>query len=91
MCVGDFSVSLEMAGRGETYQTSGGECFAVRYGLSDFRLRLAAYGPLPARYPPPEWGWAGKKKCSAFFLRFEGCPLAFGEWGLGNGFKIIEK
>lgn len=26
-----------------------------------------------------------------FFLRFEGCPLAFGEWGLGNGFKIIEK
>ena len=54
-------------GKGETYQTSGGECFAVRYGLSDSCLRLAAYGPLPARHPPPEWGWAGKKGALLFF------------------------
>lgn len=87
MCVGDFSVSLEMAERGETYQTSGGECFAVRYGLSDSCLRLAAYGPLPARHPPPEWGWAGKKRCSAFF-KSEGCLLVFGEWGLGMDLRL---
>ncbi len=82
MCVGDFSVSLEMAERGETYQTSGGECSAVRYGLSDSCLRLAAYGPLPARHPPPEWGWGRQKEVLCFFLRFEGCPLAFGDLGM---------
>lgn len=82
MCVGDFSVSLEMAGRGETYQTSGGECSAVRYGLSDSRLRLAAYGrPFrPATHLLHGDGQAKEVFC--FFLRFEGCPLALGDLGM---------
>lgn len=60
------SLLKSMAERGETYQTSGGECSAVRYGLSDSRLRLAAYGPIPTRRPPPEWGWAGKRGALLF-------------------------
>lgn len=88
MCVGDFSVSLEMAERGETYQTSGGECSAIRYGLSDSRLRLAAYGPpfRPANHLLNGDGQAREVLC--FFLRFEGCPLAFGEWGLGMDLRL---
>lgn len=82
MCVGDFSVSLEMAERGETYQTSGGECFAVRYGLSDSRLRLAAYGP-PFRPATHLLNGDGQAKRGALlFLRFEGCPLALGDLGM---------
>lgn len=88
MCVGDFSVSLEMAERGETYQTSGGECSAVRYGLSDSCLRLAAYGPFrPAAHILNGDGQA-KRGALLFFLRFEGCPLAFGEWGLGMDLRL---
>lgn len=79
LCVGDFSVSLEMAERGETYQTSGGECSAVRYGLSDSRLRLAAYGPLPACHPPPERGWAGKKG-ALLFLSLKAARWLLGTW-----------
>ena len=80
MCVGDFSVSLEMAERGETYQTSGGECSAVRYGLSDSCLRLAAYGPFrPAAHILNGDGQAKEVLC--FF--FSGLKAA--RWLLGSG------
>lgn len=28
------------------------------------------------------------RKVLCFFLRFEGCPLAFGEWGLGMDLRL---
>lgn len=69
--------------------------------LSDVRRRVFC-DPLSCQIPACGWllmasfrlathllnGDGQARKALCFFLRFEGCPLAFGEWGLGMDLRL---
>ena len=53
-----------------------GPLWAVR-----FPLEAGCLWPLlPARHPPPEWGWAGETRCSAFFSGLKAARWLLGTW-----------
>lgn len=82
MCVGDFSVSLEMAERGRDLSDVRRRVFCGPLLVVRFLLAAGCLWPpfRPATHLLNGDGQARKVLC--FFLRFEGCPLAFGDLGM---------
>lgn len=86
LCVGDFSVSLEMAERGDLSDVRRG-VFSGPLWVVRFPLAAGCLWPpfRPATHLLNGDGQAREVLC--FFL-FEGCLLAFGDWGLGMDLRL---